>query len=143
MTEKELTFEYGFDFSNNSYDDDIPKDDEFEKLLTVATEQLMKEKQPKAIDKKQKQKLFRMRGYLYNIAKENNAKIMMKNSSLTSTVCVEVESNVLDFDSEKLKELLLKVVETSKFFSIESRTNGKFAIIAEIDVFKDIDIKAE
>lgn len=41
------------------------------------------------------------------------------------------------------KELLLKVVETSKFFSIERRTNGKFAIIAEIDVFKGIDIKAE
>ena len=138
MTEKDLTFEYGFDFSNNSYDDDIPRDDEFGKLITAAVEQLIREKRPKVIDEKQKQKLFRIRGCLYGIAKENNAKITIKHSSLASTICVEVESDVLDFDSEKLKALLLEAVKTSKFFSIESRTNGKFAVIAEIDVFKDI-----
>lgn len=138
MTEKDLTFEYGFDFSNNSYDDDIPRDDEFGKLITATVEQLIREKRPKVIDEKQKQKLFRIRGCLYGIAKENNAKITIKHSSLASTICVEVESAVLDFDSEKLKALLLEAVKTSKFFSIESRTNGKFAIIAEIDVFKDI-----
>ena len=96
------------------------------------------EKRPKVIDEKQKQKLFRIRACLYGIAKENNAKITIKHSSLASTICVEVESDVLDFDSEKLKALLLEAVKTSKFFSIESRTNGKFAVIAEIDVFKDI-----
>lgn len=138
MTEKDLTFEYGFDFSNNSYDDDIPRDDEFGKLITATVEQLIREKRPKVIDEKQKQKLFRIRGCLYGIAKENNAKITIKHSSLASTICVEVESDVLDFDSEKLKALLLEAVKTSKFFSIESRTNGKFAVIAEIDVFKDI-----
>lgn len=138
MTEKDLTFEYGFDFSNNSYDDDIPRDDEFGKLITATVEQLIREKRPKVIDEKQKQKLFRIRGCLYGIAKENNAKITIKHSSLASTICVEVESAVLDFDSEKLKALLLEAVKTSKFFSIESRTNGKFAVIAEIDVFKDI-----
>ena len=143
MTEKDLTFEYGFDFSNNSYDDDIPRDDEFGKLITATVEQLIREKRPKVIDEKQKQKLFRIRGCLYGIAKENNAKITIKHSSLTSTICVEVESDVLDFDSEKLKALLLEAVKTSKFFSIESRTNGKFAVIAEIDVLKNIDIKAE
>ena len=138
MTEKDLTFEYGFDFSNNSYEDDIPRDDEFGKLITATVEQLIREKRPKVIDEKQKQKLFRIRGCLYGIAKENNAKITIKHSSLASTICVEVESAVLDFDSEKLKALLLEAVKTSKFFSIESRTNGKFAVIAEIDVFKDI-----
>lgn len=138
MTEKESTFEYGFDFSNNSYDDNIHDDDDFGKLITAAVEQLIKEKRSKAIDEKQKQKLFRIRACLYGIAKENNAKITIKNSSLSSTVCVEIESDVLDFDSEKLKALLLEAVKTSKFFSIESRTNGKFAVIAEIDVFKDI-----
>ena len=138
MTEKDLTFEYGFDFSNNSYEDDIPRDDEFGKLITAASEQLIMEKRLKVIDEKQKQKLFRIRGCLYGIAKENNAKITIKHSSLASTICVEVESDVLDFDSEKLKALLLEAVKTSKFFSIESRTNGKFAVIAEIDVFKDI-----
>ena len=143
MTEKDLTFEYGFDFSNNSYDDDIPRDDEFGKLITAAVEQLIKEKRSKVIDEKQKQKLFRIRACLYGIAKENNAKITIKHSRLTSTICVEVESDVLDFDSEKLKALLLEAVKTSKFFSIESRTNGKFAVIAEIDVLKNIDIKAE
>ena len=143
MTEKESTFEYCFDFSNNCYDDDIPRDDEFEKLITAAAEQLIKEKRPKAIDEERKQKLFRIRACLYGIAKENNAKITIKHSSLSSTVCVEVESDVLDFDSEKLKVLLLEAVKTSKFFSIESRTNGKFAVIAEIDVFKDVDIKTK
>ena len=143
MTEKDLTFEYGFDFSNNSYDDDIPRDDEFGKLITAAVEQLIREKRPKVIDEKQKQKLFRIRGCLYGIAKENNAKITIKHSSLASTICVEVESDVLDFDSEKLKALLLEAVKTSKFFSIESRTNGKFAVMAEIDIFKDIEIKAK
>ena len=138
MTEKDLTFEYGFDFSNNSYEDDIPRDDEFGKLITAASEQLIMEKRPKVIDEKQKQKLFRIRACLYGIAKENNAKITIKHSSLASIICVEVESDVLDFDSEKLKALLLEAVKTSKFFSIESRTNGKFAVIAEIDVFKDI-----
>lgn len=138
MTEKDLTFEYGFDFSNNSYDDNIHDDDDFGKLITAAVEQLIKEKRSKAIDEKQKQKLFRIRACLYGIAKENNAKITIKHSSLASTICVEVESAVLDFDSEKLKALLLEAVKTSKFFSIESRTNGKFAVIAEIDVFKDI-----
>lgn len=143
MTEKELTFEYGFDFSNNDYDDNIHDDDDFGKLITAAAEQLIKETRPKVIDEKQKQKLFRARACLYGIAKENNAKITIKHSSLASIICVQVESDVLDFDSEKLKVLLLEAVKTSKFFSIESRTNGKFAIIAEIDVFKDIDIKAE
>ena len=143
MTEKDLTFEYGFDFSNNSYDDDIPRDDEFGKLITAAVKELIKEKRSKVIDEKQKQKLFRIRACLYGIAKENNAKITIKNSSLSSTVCVEIESDVLDFDSEKLKALLLEAVKTSKFFSIESRTNGKFAVMAEIDIFKDIEIKAK
>lgn len=121
MTEKELTFEYGFDFSDNSYDDEIPRDDEFGKLITAAVKQLKKETRLKVIDEKKKQKLFRIRGCLYGIAKENNAKITIKHSSLASTICVKVESDVLDFDSEKLKALLLEAVKTSKFFSIESK----------------------
>lgn len=143
MSEKESTFEYGFDFSNNSYNDVVSEDDEYEQLITDVIKKKMSDKQPKVIDKQQKNKLFKIRNCLYNVAKENNAKISVKNDSFTSTVCVEVESDALDFDTEKLKMWLLNVVKTSKFFSIESRSNGKFAIIAEVDVFKDINIKAE
>lgn len=143
VIEKELTFEYGFNFFNNEYDDNINQDDKFRNLITAAVEQLMRKKQLKAIDKKQKQKLFIIRGCLYGIAKENNAKITIKNSSLTSTICVEVESDVLYFDNEKLKSCLIEAVITSKFFSIESNGNGKFTIIAEIDTSEDIDTKAE
>ena len=143
MSEKESTFEYGFDFSNNNYDDVSSKDDEYEQLITAAIKKRIIDKQPKVIDEKQKNKLFKIRNCLYNVAKENNAKITIKNSSFTSTVCVEVESDALDFNTEKLKVWLLEAVKTSKFFSIESRTNEKFAIIAEVDVLKDIKIKAE
>lgn len=77
---------------------------------------------------------------MYGISKENNDK---KTAVLASTFYVEVESDVLDFDSEKLKVLLIEAVKNSKFFSIEIRTNGKFSIIAEIDVLKNIDTGAE
>ena len=131
-------FEYEFDFSKeddiNEIDD---KNDIFGQLISEALKEMKSDKKPKTINPEGENKFFQIQNNLFYIAKKNNAKMTIKGQNTDSRVSIELEADVLDFDTEKLKKLFIDNIELSKFITIERRTNGKFAIVAEIIINND------
>ena len=136
MKESNPTFQYGFDFSQGmSYE--IDKNDRLDELIKEAIKEEQESPRTRIIDPIKKENLFKVRAYLYHIAKENQAKVTVKHGENMSRICVEIECEVIDFDTDVLKSCFAHVLRLSKFVSIETRTNGKSAIIAEVDIFKN------
>lgn len=110
------------------------QDNDFSKLINDALKKINTEKNIKPITKEEKQRLEKIKDNLLFIAKENQAQMTIKNPEYFKGIVIELESDVIDLDNDKIKNSFIGAIMTSKSVTIESRTNGKFAIIAEIHV---------
>lgn len=129
-------FEFNFDFSdyNELEDFEYDKNDELDDMIIEAIKKTQNEEkdQPLLIDKNGLHNLLEVKRHLIYIAKKNSTKLKITNSG-NSHIVFEIETDLLEFDTQVLKRSLLVVNCLSKFITVESKTNGKFNIIFEVE----------
>lgn len=130
---------YTFDFS--SQDEDVKIEDQnssFAKLIreAVALSDETIQLEPPSINEELQSEFPRIFKMLCYIAKENEAVLSVQEPSKEyQPIIIEIEFDVLDFDTTQLKMYFLYIIKFAKFITFETKTNGKNAMILEFRIF--------
>lgn len=136
MRNFDLDFEYNLNFSKNGcFDKEKNKDNAFDNFLKKILKSNNKHYKPMVVDYQKIEDFYIIIKYLKCIAVENCAIMKIKMVPDDYRICIELESETLDFDSDKLKSIFAEILRLTTSVCFESHLNGKIYLIVETTIF--------
>lgn len=137
MKNKHLLFKYSYDLSNGYDIEEKEKDDKFDSFLKEAMKKREKFYKPTTLDPFKIEKFISARLDLSCIATSNMGLMKISMDAENTRIYVEIESKIIDIDSETVAKYFINVLKVAKFVTIKPNNDGKIVMTSEFDISRD------